>query len=227
MSSWRVSSSSQFQTSDGSRCGQIRSYRAQFSGSSVSPCRGRAPARIVCTSCIVSSRSAAVLHLGADGRLDQPVHLDRVAAVPVDLGQREPGDVPDQQPEHVLRGPQPPVVRDQRLDHLVAVEQRQRDGVGREARAQLEQPGRGGRLALEPVEGEPAGHRDRGRVVGRLAELHGRGELLPELARRTRPRASRSRPATRPPARWRAAGRRAPRRPGRHRRRQRGTRRCR
>ena len=33
------------------------------------------------------------LHLGPDDGLDQPVHLDGVVA-PVDLGQREPGDVP-------------------------------------------------------------------------------------------------------------------------------------
>ena len=81
MSSCRVSSSSQFQTSDGPRCGQIRSYRAQLLGSSVSPCRGRAPdedlVHLVHGLVAVGGR----LHLVADGGLDQPVHLDRVAGI--------------------------------------------------------------------------------------------------------------------------------------------------
>ena len=42
-----------------------------------------------------------ICHLRADGRLDEPVDLERVAAL-VDLGQREPADVADQPAEHEL-----------------------------------------------------------------------------------------------------------------------------
>ncbi len=53
------------------------------------------------------------------------------------------------------------IERHQGLDHLVAVQQRQRDGVGSEAGAQLEQPGGGRRLLAQPVERQPPGRRDR------------------------------------------------------------------
>ena len=74
-------------------------------------------------------------HLRANGRLDEPMHLDRVAA-PVDLGQRVARDVPDQLAQDGSLA-QPGVVREQGLDHLIAVHQRQRDRVGREVGAQL------------------------------------------------------------------------------------------
>ena len=67
-------------------------------------------------------------HLGADHRLDEPVDLQRVAAL-IHLDQGEPADIPDHPAEHQLLA-QRLIERQQGFVHLVAVEQVHRDRPG-------------------------------------------------------------------------------------------------
>ena len=80
-------------------------------------------------------------HLGPDDRLHEAVDLHRVTAR-IHPGQREPRYIPDHPAEQELLA-QALVERQQRADHLVAVEQGHRDRPRREERQQLEQPDRG------------------------------------------------------------------------------------
>ena len=118
-------------------------------------------------------------HLGADHRLHQAVHLDAGAHL-VDPGQREPADLPDHAAQHQLllqRG----VVRLERVDHLLAVEQLLGDRLGGQEGTQLEQPDRRGGALAQPGDGDVPGRRHRLGVGGRLVEGQHLGGLLGQL----------------------------------------------